>query len=118
MDANRPLTAREISNAFLDQSFQLSDYDFYRLFTEIEFDTRYLKAVNTALEFGFGDEDHAALQIMVDEISRFEKAERTVPIEVSVLVDSILRHLDRLGVDYRRLIHEGIDHVLHLAGDY
>ena len=119
MDANRPITAQEIASIFLGNVRDLTDYEFHRLYSEIEFDFAYLSAVYLGLKKDLGVNDIASLQQMVDEIGRFE---RECDIELDdlsgKLLEEIFKQLDRLDVDYRRLVFEDLSHVVSLAGDF
>ncbi len=118
MDANKPIKVRDIAQSFLQGNRNLSEMDFHRLFSEIEFDVECLTAIRDALIEGYG-EDVSSLQSMVNEIARFEK-DKTAPVEQACqdLLDSIFQQLDRLNVDCRRLVMESINNVVCLAGDF
>ena len=58
-----------------------------------------LKLLNIHHIIGIGKDSE------VDEFSR-------------VLIDNIFSQLDRLGVDYRRLVFEDFDHIVTIAGDF
>ena len=119
MDANRPVTSEAIAFAFIANVRMLTEYEFHRLYTEIEFDVQYLSAVRAALEQNACTDDISSLQHMVDEIGRFEKRKDSEVDEFSrVLIDNIFSQLDRLGVDYRRLVFEDFDHIVTIAGDF
>jgi len=111
--------AIEIVEVLMNRTREISPMEFYVLCTDIDLNPEHLEAVVIALGQGYGQEDIAALQTMVDEIKRQEQnGSSSLCEKTHALIDTVFTKLDELNVDYRRLVHEGLDHVASLAGDF